>query len=572
MALFPPLVLASVLLPLLFPLLALRPDWARLMTYALPLLPLPALFVAIFSTPGWELELPALLMGSVWQMDELRQLFLLLTAGLWTTAGCFAIGYMGPEHLRRFCVCWGFTLAGNLGLIMAGDIASFYSFFALMTFAAYGLVVHEGTDNSRRAGRVYITMGMLGEMAMLAGFIMVAQQAGSLLMADIPAAIVNADNQDLIVTLLVAGFGVKAGLPLLHFWLPLAHPVAPTPASAVLSGAMIKAGLLGWLLVLPLGELASPGAGSTLALFGAVAGLGAAVVGVCQRDPKAVLAYSSISQMGLMTIMTGVALSDPQRAPVLLPVIALYALHHGFAKGVLFLSTAVALPSGRWARGLVWLLIALPGLSLAGLPFTSGALAKLASKEALASEGLGFAWAGHLSMVSTAISVATLLLVLRFLYVLPAKVKTGGRPNVLWLGWSAATATSLVLFWVMPWQVDGLVKAPVWLPSGAKLWQLSWPLLTGLAIGLVAGRLVSRAPAIPQGDGVVVLELLAGSVKKGAGGVARLGTRLGSGGMAARLMLHTRAAIGLWADEQERHLRHRTVLVMVVIVLILTWL
>jgi len=92
---------------------------------------------------------------------------------------------------------------------------------------------------------------------------------------------------------------------LLHFWLPLAHPVAPTPASAVLSGAMIKAGLLGWLLTLPLSETALPQWGTLMIMVGALASIGAALIGVCQHQAKAVLAYSSISQMGLITIMVG---------------------------------------------------------------------------------------------------------------------------------------------------------------------------------------------------------------------------------------------------------------------------
>jgi formate hydrogenlyase subunit 3/multisubunit Na+/H+ antiporter MnhD subunit len=101
--------------------------------------------------------------------------------------------------------------------------------------------------------------------------------------------------------LLLVGFGIKAGALSLHFWLPLAHPAAPVPASAVLSGAMLKAGLLGWIRFLPLGEAAMPLSGVTLVS----AGLGAAVlgtfVGVVQNDPKTVLAYSSISQMGIIT-------------------------------------------------------------------------------------------------------------------------------------------------------------------------------------------------------------------------------------------------------------------------------
>ena len=107
--------------------------------------------------------------------------------------------------------------------------------------------------------------------------------------------------------LLWLGLGVKAGVIGLHVWLPLAHPVAPAPASAVLSGAMIKAGLLGWLTVLPLGmESLSPAMmqfGNVVLVAGFAAAFGAALYGIWQSHPKAILAYSSISQMGMLTAL-----------------------------------------------------------------------------------------------------------------------------------------------------------------------------------------------------------------------------------------------------------------------------
>lgn len=489
------LVLLAVCLPLLYPAMALRAEWGKAMRYALPILPLPALVLALGTEPGWQLDLPWLLNGGLWAMDEVRRLFLLLTAVLWTVAGIYAVGYLATYHLQRFCVFWGLTLAGNLGLTVAMDVGSFYSFFALMTFAGYGLVVHEGTDEATFAGRVYLMLAVLGEMAILAGLLLAAAAADSQMLADFPEAIAGSPRRDLTIALLMAGFGVKAGLPLLHFWLPLAHPVAPTPASAVLSGAMIKAGLLGWLVTLPFGEVALPGWGALMVAAGALGSIGAAVLGVFQTRPKAVLAYSSISQMGLMVLMVGAALADPERAPILVSIIALYALHHGLAKGSLFLSAGLSLPSGRLRRAWVWLLVALPGLSLAGLPFTSGALAKLAMKEGLSGDKLSFALAGYLAPLMTAGAVATLLLVLRYLWTLTGKLEIGRNPPMLSVGWLAAVFVSLVAFWWMPWEAEGLVKSPVWLPAPYQLWALVWPMLMAVAlaaVALVASRSVKQ--------------------------------------------------------------------------------
>jgi formate hydrogenlyase subunit 3/multisubunit Na+/H+ antiporter MnhD subunit len=384
-------------------------------------------------------------------VDEVRRTFLLLTAALWVVAGLFAVGYMGPSNRRRFCVFWALTLSGNLGLTVAVDIASFYSFFALMTFAAYGLVVHEDSAEAHRAGRIYLAMAVVGEMAILAGLLLASSAANSQLLSDLAPSVASASDRNLIIGLLIGGFGVKAGLPLLHFWLPLAHPVAPTPASAVLSGAMIKAGLLGMLVTLPLGQVALPDWGLLMVVAGVVASVGAAVPGVIQQRPKAVLAYSSISQMGLMVTMLGVALAEPEQYPVILPVIALFALHHGLAKGALFLSAGLSVPAGRFWRLGVWLLVLLPGLSLVGLPFTSGELAKGAMKKVLISDQVDFYLSGYLSPALTAGTIATLALVLRYFQTLAGKVETGANQPLVLAGWLAAAGVSLLGFWWIPW-------------------------------------------------------------------------------------------------------------------------
>lgn len=509
------LPLLVILVPLLFAVLCAVPGIPAVQRRALPLLPVPALLLALLGGHGWSVELPWLLTGGVWLVDELRRSFLILTALLWLGAGLFATGYLQNRDARPFGILWGLTLAGNLGLVLAGDVAGFYSLFALMTFAGYGLVVHSRSPEAVRAGRVYLIMAVLGEMAMLSALLLAVAAADSLMLADLPAAVASSGQRDLLMTLILLGFGVKAGLPLLHLWLPLAHPVAPTPASAVLSGAMIKAGLLGWLLLLPLGEVALPQWGLALALVGVLASLGGAAIGVCQSRPKAVLAYSSISQMGLMTLMVGVALAEPQRAPVLFPVIALYALHHGLAKGSLFLSCGLPLQRPAMARGWVWLLVALPGLALAGLPLTSGAVSKLAMKQALDPAALTIPWAGWLAPLMSAGAVATLLLVARTLWTLQATTASGPQgvgksadnkvSPAIWSGWLLVTVSSLLLFWFLPWGLHRTQQPPLW-PPLYQWWDLGYPLLIGFTLALLAWRLTFRYPQIPPGDLVVPLE------------------------------------------------------------------
>jgi hydrogenase-4 component B len=301
--------------------------------------------------------------------------------------------------------------------------------------------------------------------------------------------------------LLLLGFGVKAGLPLLHFWLPLAHPVAPTPASAVLSGAMIKAGLLGWVLLLPLGLPGQEWLGQGLVLAGAVGALGGALLGLMQREPKTILAYSSISQMGLMTLLVGAAVAAPGEAAVMVPVIGLYALHHGLAKGALFLATGLARPAHRGGQALWWGLVALPGLSLAGLPLTSGAVAKLAMKSVLVPDLPGVGLAALLPALMSAGALATTLVVMRFLWCLQGDTKSGRHSPWMLAGWGGLTLVSLVLFWWLPWRATAELPPMTFGETGLRhAWSLLWPIMVGLLLTLVlllirSGRTARAAPA-----------------------------------------------------------------------------
>ncbi|NJN47745.1 MAG: hypothetical protein HC808_16135, partial [Candidatus Competibacteraceae bacterium] len=148
--------------------------------------------------------------------------------------------------------------AGNLGLVLAFDAVSFYLFFALMSFAAYGLIVHDGSAEARRAGRVYLTMAVIGEACLLSALLLIGSQAGNVDLRAWGPQLADAPTREWIIALILAGFAIKMGAVPLHIWLPLAHPCAPTPASAVLSGIIIKAGLVGWLRFLPIGDLAMP--------------------------------------------------------------------------------------------------------------------------------------------------------------------------------------------------------------------------------------------------------------------------------------------------------------------------
>ena len=467
-----------VLLPLL---LALALVFRGTQAIALKLAPwaaLPVLLQVVFAAPSGSLQLPWLLLGSELGIgDETSRLFLLFTALLWWLAGLFARAYLAQQSKRvSFYLYYLLAMAGNLGLILAQDLASFYVFFALMSFASYGLVVHERTQQAIYAGRVYIILVVIGELALFAAMVMAMSATNAIGFEAVRAGLAQAQSRDLIILLALIGFGIKVGVLGLHVWLPLAHPVAPTPASAVLSGAMIKAGLLGWLRLLPLGEMVLLPWGEVFMVLGLAAAFYGVVVGLTQRDPKTLLAYSSISQMGIMTMAVGLGLTAPEAYPMILVVITLYALHHGLNKGALFLGVGVIAACQGMQRRWVWLALWLPALALAGAPLTSGILVKFMLKAQTANAPEP--WIALLPVMLSASAMATTVLVGRFLLLL-AKPKSSTNEHGSAIGMIIPWALLVVSALVLPWWFA---------PASATTWQLTniisslWPVLLGAAL------------------------------------------------------------------------------------------
>jgi formate hydrogenlyase subunit 3/multisubunit Na+/H+ antiporter MnhD subunit len=455
----------------------------------------PALLVAMLSGPVEPFVLPWALLETHVGLDSIARVWLFFTALLWTAAGFYARTYLAgdPAH-RRFALFYLLTLAGNLGLIVAQDVASFYLGFALMTFAGYGLVVHAGGAGPRRAGRVYLVMAVLGETMLLAGLILAATFAPTLAMRDVAQTIASSPQRDLIVGLLLAGFGIKAGAVPLHMWLPLAHPVAPTPASAVLSGAMIKAGLLGWLRFLPLGAVALPGWGAVIIGFGIAAAFFGVVVGIGQRDPKTTLAYSSISQMGFLNIGVGAALAAPQAWPAAVSAVLAYAVHHGMAKGALFLGVGVAAASRSVRQRRIALAgLSFAALSIAGAPLTSGSVAKGALKSAAHLAPVW--WPGALDVMLPLAALGSTMLMARFL-LLVARDRPRDTEGASFAGlavpWSVLLLAVAGVMWVLPGWYELDIPIPRY-ASAAGLWVMIWPIIAGAIVMWLSVGAIRRA-------------------------------------------------------------------------------
>ena len=502
----PPLLVLALATPLALLAVCLSSGLRRHVLALLPFAPIPALGAALLALAGGPFEVDLTQLRMSFALDTPGAMLLLVCALLWIGAGAYAAADLRSQpNAARFAICWLLTLIGSLGVFIAANLLTFYFVYALVSIPAFGLIAHEDTPGTARAGAVYMTFTILGEAFLLMAFALLAagEPNHSLAIRDVMTALPASPWRDAAVALAIAGFGMKMALVPVHSWMPLTYTAAPIPAAAVLSGAAVKAGVIGLVRFLPF-DFAMPDWGEAFAAVGFFSAFYGVAIGITQRNPKTVLAYSSISQMGVIAAVFGMGLASGDAGAPL--GATFYAAHHVLVKGALFLAVGVAAASPKRA---LWLPLAtLLALSLGGLPFTGGALAKYAVKAQLG-EGM----AGLLSTLS---SIGTTLLMLHFVRRLMLGAgRSASAPAGLAAPWLAIGVAALIVPWLLV-PTLGLDISAALSPKG--LWDALWPVAVGAALAVPLWRFADRVPYAPAGD-IVVAEESAFRASLSLGGV-----------------------------------------------------
>jgi hydrogenase-4 component B len=296
--------------------------------------------------------------GLHFKVDMLSYIMVSTAGILWLMVSIYAHEYMGMEHHRdRFYLFMSITFGGVLGTVMASDILTMFLFFELMTFASYLLVAHNQSPESILAGNNYIYMGVGGGLSVLVGMILLLFNTNHLDFVFLATELSELGwMQYLISGLFIIGFGVKAGMLPLHIWLPKAHPVAPTPASALLSGLLIKIGAYGLLRIttsfyMPAAELItdktdplwmlSRNMGVVVIWIGIITMAVGVFMALQQGNMKKMLAYHSISQMGYIVMGIGVASYLGYIGAMGFAGSIYHTINHAFFKALLFMVVGV---------------------------------------------------------------------------------------------------------------------------------------------------------------------------------------------------------------------------------------
>ncbi|NLM45795.1 MAG: NADH dehydrogenase subunit [Firmicutes bacterium] len=306
----------------------------------------------------WEVA-GVLQSGLFFRVDFYSFVFAALMSFIWFLATLHAAFYMAHEHAQtRFFVFLLATLASCLGVVLAGDLFTLFVFFELMTLLSYVLVIHEETKDAMHAGAVMLYLGVAGGLCLLLGILLLYAGIGTLEIKPLQELIAaSALNPYVVMLLFVIGFGVKAGMIPLHIWLPKAHPVAPSPASALLSALMIKTGAYGIFRVV--GMIFTPAAGAgdgdaaavhaalemlparqagyVLIWLGIITMFAGALMALLSTAAKKILAYSSVSQMGYILMGIGVAAYLGTEGAMGFAGALYHIINHAFFKAGFFL-------------------------------------------------------------------------------------------------------------------------------------------------------------------------------------------------------------------------------------------
>ena len=353
------------------------------------------------------------------QVDGLSIVMALIGFLLWLAVSIYSINYIKINLVSYYSLLL-IVLGAVQGSVFAKDLISFYVFLEITAVATYFLIIHKRNIEALQAGYKYILMTLIGAFLILFSIILVYVDTGSY-----EVIMVTKSGGIIAPVLFLLGCFVKAGAAPLHIWLPDAHPAAPSPVSAFLSGMMIKIGVYGIIrFIFPILNFDLPAThfGELLSLLIMSIGVASMLIGVLlallQTDVKRLLAYHSISQMGY--ILLGIGLGTKLGLAG-----GLYHLaNHTMFKGLLFLCMGAVIYStgtreldnlgGLWKRmPITTSTCIVAALAISGIPPFNG----FASKKVLAEAAANYNYVlKFVMMITAALTFASFLKLISYTF------------------------------------------------------------------------------------------------------------------------------------------------------------
>ena len=357
--------------------------------------------------------------------DGLARFYAAFISIVWLMVGIYSTAYNAHDpHARRFNCFYLATCGVLMGLSMSANAVTMYMFYEMMTLITLPLVMHTMEKEAVAAGIKYLIYSVFGASAALLGIFFLMHYGSSLSFTaggvlDMAKLSGNENLLRIIVFVMLLGFSVKAGMFPMHAWLPTAHPVAPAPASAVLSGVITKMGVLGVIRVLfylvGVDFIRGSWVQNAFMILTLITVFMGSLLALREKALKKRLAYSSVSQVSY--ILFGLSTLSPLGFTGAL----LHIASHSFIKNTLFMSAgAIIHETGRTRAdeltGIgkimpkVMIMFTIVSLGLIGIPPTGGFISKWYLAEGALSLGSSASWIGPAVLLCSALMTAGYLL------------------------------------------------------------------------------------------------------------------------------------------------------------------
>ncbi|MBE5778360.1 MAG: NADH dehydrogenase [Clostridiales bacterium] len=318
--------------------------------------------------------------------DGFRALYAFIAAFMWLITSLVSLDYFGHgENRGRYALFTLMTLGMTVGLFLSDSFVTTFLFFECMSLMSYPWVAHEETPGALRAAQTYLYIAVIGGLCTLMGIALLPEGMATASYDTLAAP--EGGMPLLPVILVLVGFAAKAGAFPLHIWLPKAHPVAPAPASALLSGMLTKTGVFGMLVITCRLMQGNAAWGDLIFRLGVITMLLGAVLAILSGNLKRTLACSSLSQIGFIMVGVGLLSLLPGENGLAAFGTVGHMVNHSLFKltlfscaGAIYLNTheldLKKLQGYGRNKPLLMIPFAIAALGISGVPLLSGYLSK----------------------------------------------------------------------------------------------------------------------------------------------------------------------------------------------------
>ncbi len=271
---------------------------------------LPAVLLILFVVDN-TLTVPWLLFGTSFSLDEQTRWLLAVIVALWLLVAMMLWRTKHPAPNNYLATLFLLTMSGNIGLILASDLVTFFCFSTLMSYGFYGLLIHGSNDAVRRAGRLYLICLIVADLALFEALLLVASNTEHLQFQLVQQVMSNVPTTDFYMAMVLGAFALKAGIWPFSLWLSTTFSATSSPKRLLLVSVPVAMALLGMLRWLPLGQYNFDAWGLILQSIGGVGILYVMFKFYAVRQIRLFPAYAAIAYSSLFIALLGIGLTYP---------------------------------------------------------------------------------------------------------------------------------------------------------------------------------------------------------------------------------------------------------------------